>query len=174
MKGLDHAIAVAWLGYCGRCGNPAPETRDNEASALQDAKDCPCKEEGVELEQDHGMIPGSHERPGGPGQSGASICRSCKSHFRGNSGNLMLTHDDRQRAVSQADMDRTTPATADLHFEIYADLGGMLRWRMLDDVGRALFASRGAFVSEAGARRSLAQSEPARHSNGRYKVRLAG
>ncbi len=40
----DVAMPVQWLGYCGRCGEPAPEQRDTESEAVQDAHDCPCKE----------------------------------------------------------------------------------------------------------------------------------
>ena len=33
---------VAWLGTCGRCGEPSPEVRDSEEAAMCDAEECPC------------------------------------------------------------------------------------------------------------------------------------
>lgn len=57
-------------------------------------------------------------------------------------------------------------------FEVYADMSGLLRWRLLDAAGRAISLSPGAFNSEASAKRSIAESALARQLDGQYSVRI--
>lgn len=42
------AEPVEWLGYCGRCRRPNPETSSSEDEATRAARDCPCRDEEPE------------------------------------------------------------------------------------------------------------------------------
>ena len=39
------AQPVKWIGVCEFCTEASPELRDSETEALQDAADCPCRDD---------------------------------------------------------------------------------------------------------------------------------